>query len=105
MPFVRKIDSKHSQPSSNTQNTIIGRDEELAFFIEKILQPEHPNYNIISISGIGGVGKSTLLSRFINEAHTSSFRDYCLPVLVDERQTTPASIMEELANQLRNIGH
>jgi hypothetical protein len=54
---------------------------------------------------MGGVGKSTLMLRFIDEAHTSSFRDYCLPALVDERQTTPASIMEEFANQLRNMGH
>jgi AAA ATPase domain len=105
MPFVRKNDSQKPQPSTSTQNIFIGRNNELTFFSENILKPEYPAYNIVSISGMGGVGKSTLLSRFIDEAHASGFRDYCLTALVDERQTTPASIMEEFADQLRNTGH
>ena len=54
MPFVRKIDSKQPQPSTNPQKILIGRDNEIDFFKENILKPEHPTYNIVSISGMGG---------------------------------------------------
>jgi tetratricopeptide (TPR) repeat protein/GTPase SAR1 family protein len=100
MPFVRKTDSQGSQPSIDTRKLFIGRTGELLFFVQNILRPEEPTHNIISIWGQGGVGKSTLLSRFIDEAHSAEFKDYCLIGTVDELQTTSASIMEKFAAQL-----
>src|SRR5437667_5820223 len=100
MPFVRKTDSQGSQPPTDARKIFIGRTGELLFFVQNILKPEDPTHNIISISGQGGVGKSTLLARFIDETHSTSFKDYCLTAIVDERQTAPASIMEKFANQL-----
>src|SRR2546421_554307 len=84
MPFVRKIDSQGSQPSTNAQKLFIGRTGELLFFVQNILKPEEPTHNIISIWGQGGVGKSTLLARFIDEARSANFKDYCLTATVDE---------------------
>ena len=104
MPFVRKTDSQGSQPPTDTRKLFIGRTGELLFFVQNILKPEEPTHNIISIWGQGGVGKSTLLSRFIDEAHSTDFQDYCLTTLVDERQITPASIMEKFADQLHITG-
>src|SRR5947209_2352523 len=104
MPFVRKTDSQGSQPPTDTRKLFIGRTGELLFFVQNILKPTDPTHNIISISGQGGVGKSTLLARFIDEAHSPTFKDYCLTALVDERQTTPVSIMERFADQLRLKG-
>lgn len=95
MPFVRKTD---------TRKLFIGRTDELLFFVQNILKSEEPSHNIISIWGQGGVGKSTLLSRFIDEAHSADFKDYCLTAIVDELQTTPASIMEKFATQLHMQG-
>ena len=104
MPFVRKADSQGSQPPTDTRNLFIGRTGELLFFVQNILKPEEPTHNIISIWGQGGVGKSTLLSRFIDEAHSAEFKDYCLIATVDELQTTPFSIMEKFATQLHMQG-
>ncbi len=105
MPFVKKTHSQDSQPSSaGFSPTFIGRAGELLFFAHKILQPEAPTHNILSISGQGGVGKSTLLARFIAEAHEALFKEYCLTASVDERQATPISMMEKLAQQLHLTG-
>ena len=99
MPF-KKTDAKNSQASTSVRKIFVGRTYELFFFTQHILKPEDPSYNIFFISGNGGVGKTTLLARFIDEIHTASFKDYCLAALVDERQTSLANIMEKLAIQL-----
>ncbi len=104
MPFVKKSDMKGPQPSTDTQKIFIGRTHELHFFMEHILAPLDPAYNIISIYGDGGVGKSTLVTRFIDEARTAQFEDYCLTAIVDERQATPASMLEKFAEQLHMDG-
>src|SRR2546421_4574505 len=104
MPFVRKPDSQGSQPPTDTRKLFIGRTGELLFFVQNILKPEEPTHNIISISGQGGVGKSTLLTRLIDEAHATDFKDYCLTAIVDERQTTPTDIMGKFADQLHITG-
>ena len=104
MPFVRKTNSQGSQTPTDTRKLFVGRTGELLFFVQNILKPEEPTHNIISIWGQGGVGKSTLLTRFIDEAHSAEFKDYCLTALVDERQTTPLSIMEKFADQLHMKG-
>lgn len=104
MPFVKKNDAQGSQPRSDLHKSFIGRTDELHFFIQNILTPEDPTYNILSISGQGGVGKSTLLARFTDEARSPTFKDYCLTAIVDERQTTPVRLMEEFADQLHLKG-
>src|SRR5258707_15095019 len=104
MPFVKKNDAKGSQTSNDSRKNIVSRTGELLFFVQNILKPEEPTHNIISISGQGGVGKSTLLARFIAETHTPTFQGHCLTALVDERQTSAVSIMQEFADQLRLEG-
>jgi len=104
MPFVKKDGSQDFQPLTEAQKIFIGRTDKILFFAQNILKPAYPTHNIISISGQGGVGKSTLLARFIDEAHSTSFKDYCLTAIVDERQTTPVSIMEKFAGQLGMTG-
>src|SRR5215471_10275789 len=104
MPFVRKTNPQGSQAPTDTHKLFIGRTGELLFFVQNILKPEEPTHNIISIWGQGGVGKSTLLSRFIDETHSAEFKDYCLTATVDDIQTTPASIMEKFAAQLHMLG-
>jgi len=104
MPFVRKTDSQGFRPQIDVRKIFIGRAQELHFFREHILKPEDPVYNIVSISGQGGVGKSTLLLRFVDDAHATDFKDYCLTALVNERHTTASSIMEKFADQLHLEG-
>ena len=73
MPFNRKSES-----------LFIGRMGELLFFVQNILKPEEPTHNIISISGQGGVGKSTLLTRFIAVCGAASFGVYLVHMMVFE---------------------
>jgi tetratricopeptide (TPR) repeat protein len=104
MPFVKKNDTQGSQPPTAARNIFIGRTGELLFFIQNILKPEDPTHNIISISGQGGVGKSTLLARFVEQACEAPFKDYCLTALVDEHQATSVGMMEKFAQQLQIVG-
>ena len=104
MPFIKKINKQGLQPLADAKPLFIGRTSELLFFKQYILKPEDPTHNIISIYGQGGVGKSTLVARLIAETCTPKFKDWCLTALVDERQITPVSIMERLADQLHMSG-
>jgi AAA domain len=104
MPFIKKTDPQSSQPPTDARKIFIGRESELLFFVQNILKPADPTHNIISIWGQGGVGKSTLLARYIDETHTPEFKDYCLTAMVDERQTSSASMMEKFAEQLHLEG-
>src|SRR5256885_10642907 len=105
MAFIKRNDSANSSLSTDLRNIFIGRAKELDFFAREVLQPEDPAYNIISIWGNAGVGKSTLLSKFIDVASSPDFKDYCLTAQADERQATPTSIMEKFADQLRIAGY
>ncbi|SRR5579884_2948729 len=100
MPFVKQT----LRPQIEVRNIFIGRTNELHFFIEHMLKPEVPTYNVVSVWGDAGVGKSTLLTRLRDEAHTADFKDCCLTALMDVQQMTPARIMEHCAAQLRLAG-
>ena len=105
MAFIKNKNAANLPIPTDLRNIFIGRAEELVFFAQEILQPEDPAYNIISIWGNAGVGKSTLLAKFIDIASSPDFKDYCITAQVDERQATPASIMEKFAEQLRIAGY
>jgi tetratricopeptide (TPR) repeat protein len=104
MPFVKKSGDHHIPSSSDTHKAFVGRASELRFFADHLLSPNEPTSNMLVISGQGGVGKSTLLARFIQLALSPDFADYCLVATVDERQVTPTNIMEQFANQLHMTG-
>jgi tetratricopeptide (TPR) repeat protein len=105
MPFVRKSGSKQTLPTTNVRKIFVGRTDEILFFLEHILEPEEPTYHIVSISGNGGVGKTTLIKRLIDEAQSPKWKDCSLVGLVDERQSTVAHIMERFADQLSEGGY
>ncbi len=104
MPFQKTQQSDLQQPV-DPKKLFVGRAQQLEYFVRDILKPVDPSHNVLSIFGQGGIGKSTLLQRFLDEIHTPAFREYCLAALVNERQTTPASVMECFANQFRTQGY
>ena len=107
MPFKKpegKADPKDSQSSTKARKIFIGRTHELDFFVENILKPDEPAHNIISISGEGGVGKTELLHQFQDKARSPEFKEYCLTAWADERQTTPAAIIQKFAKDLPKEG-
>ena len=70
------------KPKPKDVRFLVGRDDQLRFFRDMILKPEYPSHNILSISGQGGVGKTTLLLRFRDELQLPEYREYCLSSLV-----------------------
>lgn len=104
MPFVKNTHSKSHRVVTTSRKVFVGRTNELQFFRDYILTPEDPAYNIISISGQAGVGKSTFIARLIEEARTPSFENYCFTALVNEHQTVEISIMDKFAEQLQLEG-
>src|SRR5437899_1076562 len=104
MPFVKRVNAKNFPLVADPRKIFIGRTNELHFFVAHILRPDDPSYNIISVSGEGGVGKSTLLARFIDETCLPPFKDYCLTAFVNEQQTTPYTVREKFATQLSEAG-
>ena len=104
MPF-KKTNQRNSQQVVNIKRLFIGRTDYLDFFVNGILKPEDPSHNIISISGQGGVGETTMLQRFLDEIDSPNFREYCFAACVDELQGTPASVMERIADQLKKHDH
>jgi tetratricopeptide (TPR) repeat protein len=104
MSFVKQTVPAIRQPRSSARNRFIGRANELHVFRERILKPEDPAYNVFSVWGAAGVGKTTLLARLRDEARTADFKDFCLTALVDEWQGNPADLMARCAVQLRLAG-
>ena len=104
MPFVKQTALTSRRPRSEVRDRFIGRTSELHMFREHMLKPEDPAYNVLSVWGPAGVGKTTLLARLRDEARTADFKNSCLTALVDERQGTPADLMARCAAQLRLAG-
>ncbi len=77
----------------------IGRADKLNVFRENFLG-ERPRWMALSVTGEGGVGKTTLLRQFIRMAETGEIEAsmlYC-----DDRQMTPADLMGFVAHELHN---
>ena len=106
MPFIKQTNLKGPQPLIESHDRIfVGRTVELLFFRDHILQPTEPAYNIVSISGNAGVGKTTLLNQVINLVQAPNFKDYILTALVDSRQVSPDSVMTQFVLKLPKKGH
>lgn len=103
MPFVTQTDRFTHRPPS-WRNIFIGRANEQRFFVQHVLTPEVPAAHVIWVWGPAGVGKSTLLTRLRDEACRPGLKGACLTALVDEREGTPADLMERCAIQLRRAG-
>jgi tetratricopeptide (TPR) repeat protein len=104
MPFIHRKEKRKSDSATPVNHAFFGRVPEIAFFKEDILAPETPAYNIISISGIAGVGKTTFLAKIKEEVSSAQFERYCKFALVDEKVTNPLNIMEHFARQLQITG-
>jgi tetratricopeptide (TPR) repeat protein len=101
MPFVKKSGKKKTAAVPGNQPIFVGRASELHFIQERLLEPDVPDYNLVSFYGQGGVGKSTLLNRLESTIkNTESYKEYCLIARVNERQLTPVHVMETFAEQL-----
>src|SRR5262245_48327461 len=80
------------------KENFIGRREYLEEFA-KDFNSDDPEYMVFSVTGEGGVGKSTLLQQFANIAGTSK----AITVICDDRQLSPAQAMGHIAAELAKL--
>jgi AAA ATPase domain len=79
------------------RENFVGRKPEVASFKENF-QSDAPEYLVFSITGEGGVGKSTLLEQYANIARAPGIS--ALVVICDDRHTTAAAAMGHIAAEL-----
>jgi energy-coupling factor transporter ATP-binding protein EcfA2 len=83
------------------KENFVGRGEPIRIFTEN-LQSDSPDYMVISITGEGGVGKSTLLARFNSIA--ISPENNAIAIICDDNQTSPVLVMGHIAKKLAEKG-
>jgi tetratricopeptide (TPR) repeat protein len=104
MPFIKQTDRQAGRDPVEIGSIFTGRFNEQRFFVEHILTPEIPTAHVIWVWGPAGVGKSKLLTYLRDKASRLGLKDGWLTALVDERQGSPADLMERCAVQLRLAG-
>jgi tetratricopeptide (TPR) repeat protein len=88
-----------SRLQDKTGQGFIGRSQELTFFTS-LLSSDEPEYSIIYVSGVGGVGKTTLLNRYDAKAKEKG----AISARVNENQRSVPEILEEFYNDLLEQG-
>ncbi len=83
------------------EENFVGRSEEIRIFRENFTGDE-PDWWILSVTGEGGVGKSTLLNRYRDMAVKPPIG--ALVVLCDDRELFPVQVMGAVAEQLAQEG-
>lgn len=100
MPFV----IHGLRPLKDVPPLFLGRAEELRFFHQQVLSPDEPAVHLVSVWGPAGVGTSTLLARWREDASTAPFKQWCLTAFADGRVGSPLRVMTAYAAQLRAAG-
>src|SRR5215211_2499170 len=83
------------------RENFVGRAEQQQVFVDNFAGDE-VEWVVLSVTGEGGVGKSTLLQRYTQLAQSADINAnvvYC-----DDRQYTPVDAMAAIAEQLEKVG-
>ena len=83
------------------KENFVGRAEQLHVFQDNFIS-NNPSWMALSVTGEGGVGKSTLLKRYCQLAESA---EICANVIMcDDRQISPVEVMGYVAEQLAKVG-
>jgi hypothetical protein len=104
MPSVPDASYAPLPPLVGAGPLFLGRVQELHLFVQHIVKPQEPLFQVISLWGEPGIGTSTLLRRFRDEARLAAGTHRAFTALVDERLTNPLDLLEHWAQQLRLAG-
>ncbi len=91
-------------PQASAPPPFVGRTRELQWFREQVLLPEEPTTHAICVWGPPGAGISALMTRWREEAQSTSFAGRVLSALVTGHQGSPLRVMTACAAQLRVAG-
>jgi tetratricopeptide (TPR) repeat protein len=83
------------------KENFVGRSEQQQVFLDNFTGDE-VKWVVLSVTGEGGVGKSTLLTRYAQLAQGEDFNANV--VKCDDRQYTPVDAMAAIAEQLAKVG-
>ena len=104
MSSIPKSSSALALPLMESEHIFVGRAKELHLFVQHIVHAQEPLYRVISIWGEPGVGTSTLLRRFYDEARLATGTYHLFTAFVDEYIVSPRDMLERWAFQLRLAG-
>jgi tetratricopeptide (TPR) repeat protein len=100
--LVKRKPSWKTVLEQRRKENFVGRQEQLRVFSDNFAG-DVPNYMVFSITGEGGVGKSTLLEQYESMALSPAVK--AIVISCDDRYVLPASAMGIIAQELgqRNI--
>ncbi|HET9919585.1 MAG TPA: tetratricopeptide repeat protein [Ktedonobacteraceae bacterium] len=104
MSFVPGASYATLSPLAGAGSLFLGRKQELDLFVQHIVKSQEPLFQVVSLWGEPGVGTSTLLRRFRDEAHLATGTTRVFTALVDERLVSPLDMLAHWAEQLRLAG-
>lgn len=84
----------------NPESLFVGRGEQLSLFETAVLA-DRPQFMALMIFGQGGVGKTTLLGKFIENAHSRAI----LTPRADQQQLSVIETLVSLGTQLQDAGY
>src|SRR3990172_1543238 len=87
--------------SQRRKENFVGRTDQLRVFSENFAG-DAPNYMVFSVTGEGGVGKSTLLSQYAAIASSPPLN--AIVITCDDRHTAPVAVMGRIASELAERG-
>lgn len=99
MPSTKDLTWDDPELNEDFEN-FVGRNEKLNTFRENFTG-DRPKWMVLSITGEGGVGKSTLLNQFSRMAKTNEIE--VNTVKCDDHQMNPVEVMGFVADQLAKL--
>ena len=101
MNVQRKPQSRQEILRQQQQQTFVGREDQLKIFRDNLRLPPESWCFLFGISGLGGVGKSTLVRQFRKIVEEEKF----ITAYVSESENSVLEVMARLGEQLEQQGH
>jgi len=99
--MAKKARSWKKLSDQKRKENFVGRGETLRLFTENF-SAETPEFMVLSVTGEGGVGKSTLLRRI--EHLASADPQNATVIICDDKQTSPVMAMGFIAEKFKKDG-
>ncbi|XP_019189977.1 PREDICTED: putative disease resistance protein At1g58400 isoform X10 [Ipomoea nil] len=88
-----------SQPASESHNKMIGRNKEFEIIKEMLIQHPSKKLEIVSIKGMGGIGKTTLAKQIYEDSSITSYFDKQAWVVASQHHSKRQMLLDLLGSK------